>query len=93
LEAKSGAEAIQVAGEHKGPIALLMTDVVMPGMSGRALAEQIAERRPGIKILYVSGYPDQTIARHGVLESNMHFLQKPFSAESLKRKLEELFRP
>jgi PAS domain S-box-containing protein len=92
LEAKGGADAIQRATRHEGPISLLMTDVVMPGMSGRALAEQLAECCPGIKVLYVSGYPDQTIARHGVLETEMHFLQKPFSAVSLKRKLSEVFK-
>jgi len=92
LEAESGEEAILVCEQHDGPISLLMTDVVMPGLSGRALAEQISARRPGIKVLYVSGYPDQTIARHGVLETEMHFLQKPFSAESLRRKLNQIFR-
>lgn len=92
LEAESGEKAIQVAEQFAGTISLMMTDVVMPGMSGRALAEKVAARHPGINVLYVSGYPDETIARHGVLDPEMHFLQKPFTAEAPRRKLKELFR-
>jgi len=93
LEAGSGAEAVGLAEQHPGPITLLMTDVVMPGMSGRALAEQVAARRPEIKVLYVSGYTDNAIVHDGVLEANMMFLQKPFTLEALERKLEEILGP
>jgi PAS domain S-box-containing protein len=93
LEAGSGAEAVGLAEQHPGPITLLMTDVVMPGMSARALAEQVAARRPEIKVLYVSGYTDNAIVHHGVLEADMMFLQKPFTLEALERKLEEILGP
>jgi signal transduction histidine kinase/ActR/RegA family two-component response regulator len=90
LEAGGGSEAIRLAEQHDGPIALLMTDVVMPGMSGRALAEEVAAKRPDIKVLYVSGYTDSAIVQHGVLEADMMFLQKPFTLEALARRLEAI---
>jgi len=93
LEASSGAEAVRLAAQHAGPIALLMTDVVMPGMSGRALAEAVADRRPDIKVLYVSGYTDNAIVHHSVLDADMMFLQKPFTLEALGRKLEAMLGP
>jgi len=93
LEADSGTEAVRQAEQHPGPITLLMTDVVMPGMSGRALAEQVAARRPEIKVLYVSGYTNNAIVHHGVLQADMMFLQKPFTLDALERKLEEILGP
>ena len=90
LESSGGNEAQMFAGKHKGPIHLLLTDVVMPGMSGRELSEGLAALRPEMKILYMSGYTDDTVLRHGVLEEGMAFLQKPFTAESLLRKVREV---
>ena len=90
LEASSGQEALQLSKSHKGPIHLLATDVVMPGMSGRETAERLSSRWPGIKVLYMSGYTDNAIVHHGVLEKGTHFLQKPFSPEALARKVREV---
>ena len=67
-----------------------MTDVVMPGISGRELAERVAQIRPGIKILYMSGYTDQAIGRRGILESDVVLLQKPFTLATLASKLREI---
>ncbi len=88
LEAEGGAQAVALAKRHVGPLHVLITDVVMPGLSGRALAEQVRVARPEIKVLYVSGYPDDAIVHHGVLEPGMHFLQKPFTIDLLARKLQ-----
>ena len=72
---------------------LLMTDVVMPGMSGRELAEQLSRLRPGIKILYMSGYTDHAIVHHGILETGAVLLQKPFTLSTLASKLREILEP
>jgi CheY-like chemotaxis protein len=90
LEAAQGLDAFVVCDGHEGPIHLLLTDVVMPKMSGRELAEHIAEIRPGIKVLYMSGYTDSTIAYHGILEKDLNYIQKPFSVEKLARKVREV---
>ena len=79
LSAGDAAEALAVAEKHRGPIHLLVTDVIMPGLSGSQLALQLAPLRPEMRVLYVSGYPEDAIAHHGVLDSWQHFLQKPFA--------------
>src|ERR1700737_5479733 len=90
LTAADGAEAQQVAAQNAGPIHLLLTDVVMPGINGRVLAEQLAPRHPAMKVLYMSGYTDSFIAGHGVLEEGVHLLHKPFTEDALMRKVREL---
>ena len=89
LVAEDGNDAIEVTRKHPGKIDLLLTDVVMPGMSGRDLAERIESLRPGIKVLYMSGYTDQAIVHHGILDSDSVLLQKPFTLNGLARKLRE----
>jgi CheY-like chemotaxis protein len=90
LEAEDGEAALRLAHAHRGPIHLLLTDVVMPQLSGRELAERLAPLRPETRILYASGYTDDSVVRHGVLESGTAYLQKPFSPESLARKVREV---
>jgi two-component system, cell cycle sensor histidine kinase and response regulator CckA len=90
LTAASGAEAIQIVQAHAGSISLLLTDVVMPNMSGRQLADVITRSRPGIKVLFLSGYTEEAIVNHGVLEEGVEFLTKPFSREGLGRKVREV---
>jgi signal transduction histidine kinase/ActR/RegA family two-component response regulator len=85
LAARDGIEALDVAAEHSGAIDLLLTDVVMPRLSGRQLAEHVTRDHPGIRILYISGYTDDAVLRHGVLEAHTPFLQKPFTADALAR--------
>jgi two-component system cell cycle sensor histidine kinase/response regulator CckA len=90
LEASTGMEALRTAQEFEGNIHLLLTDVVMPEMSGKALATQIETARPGIKVLFVSGYTNNAVVHHGVLDPNVAFLQKPFTADVLARKVREV---
>jgi PAS domain S-box-containing protein len=89
LAASSPKEAIRLAGKHSGRIDLLMTDVVMPGMNGRELAENLLALYPALKRLFMSGYTDNVIAHHGVLDKGVHFIQKPFSMQDLGTKLRE----
>jgi len=90
LPAESGERALEVAARFGGAFDLLLTDVVMPGMNGRVLAEQLSPRQPGIKVLYMSGYTDSFIAGHGVLDPKTHLLHKPFTEEVLIRKVREV---
>ena len=90
LAASDGAEAQQLAAQFADPIHLLLTDVVMPGINGRVLAERLAPSQPAMKVLYMSGYTDSFIAGHGVLEDGVHLLHKPFTEETLMRKVREL---
>jgi PAS domain S-box-containing protein len=90
LTAASGEEAILVLERYKQPVHLVMTDVVMPGMSGPKLAERFDRTRTGMKVLYMSGYTDDIVVRHGVLEEGMPFLGKPFTGVELTRKVREV---
>jgi two-component system, cell cycle sensor histidine kinase and response regulator CckA len=87
LEAADAETALRLAGKHDGEIHLLLTDVVMPDASGRELADRLTKLRPRMKVLYMSGYTDDAVVRHGVLQQGIAFLQKPFTPESLARKL------
>jgi two-component system cell cycle sensor histidine kinase/response regulator CckA len=87
LEARGGEEALQACTTHVGPIDLLITDVVMPGMSGRQVAEAVAGHQPGVKVIYCSGYTDDAVVRHGVLTADTAFLQKPFTVTALANKV------
>jgi CheY-like chemotaxis protein len=90
LDASLASEALRVATAADGPIHLLLTDVVMPEMSGRVLAEKFAALQPKSKVLYMSGYTDDAVIRHGVLRAKIAFLQKPFTAEALARRVREV---
>jgi len=87
LEAANGVEALRVAAGHAGRIDLLLTDVVMPQMGGRELADRLRVGRPGIKVLFTSGYTNDSVVRHGVTDHSVPFLQKPFVPSSLARKV------
>jgi PAS domain S-box-containing protein len=90
LEARNGQEAIRVAQEHAGPIHILVTDMVMPRMSGRQLVDLLAPMRPKMGILFVSGYTDEVVLRHDLLGAGVAFLEKPFTPISLARKIREV---
>ena len=93
LEADDGEKALAMAKAHSGPIHMLMTDVVMPGMSGRELAKQLVATHPQTRVLYLSGYTEDAIVHQGVLESGTAFLQKPFTLQTLSRKVREVLSP
>ncbi|HEX4627820.1 MAG TPA: PAS domain S-box protein [Gemmatimonadales bacterium] len=90
LEAPSAEVALDVAARYSGAIHLLLTDVVMPGMSGHELAKQLSALRPEVRVIYMSGYTDDAITRHGVLEPGLAFVQKPFTADAIARKVREV---
>jgi nitrogen-specific signal transduction histidine kinase len=89
LDAADADRAVGLSREHAGPIHLLLTDVVMPGMGGRKLAEQLSAARPEMRVLYVSGHTDDVIVRSGVLHGDLAFLRKPFTPMGLARKVRE----
>jgi len=90
LDAADGPSAIELSRRHSGVIDALVTDVVMPGMSGRELAERLAPTRPEMKVLYTSGYTDDAMVRQGVLSAGVAFLQKPFVPDTLARKVRDV---
>jgi FixJ family two-component response regulator len=80
-------EAVVLAQQHGGVIHMLLTDVIMPGFSGKELADRLLPSRPGMKVLFISGYTADAIAHHGVLEEGVAFLAKPFTSNTLLRKV------
>ena len=90
LEAGSPEVAIRLCESHEGEIHLLLTDVVMPGMSGRDLSDRLRPGRPAMKVLYMSGYTDEAIVDHGILDAGIHFIPKPFSPASMAQKILEV---
>jgi two-component system, cell cycle sensor histidine kinase and response regulator CckA len=93
LEASNGQNALDIAREYTREIHLAITDIIMPGMNGRDLGSRLEAMRPGIKVLYVSGYTDNAIVHHGILDSGVAFLQKPFTVGGLTRKVREMLNP
>ena len=90
IVAGDGNTALEVAAMHAGPIQLLMTDVVMPGIGGCELAERITALRPEIKVLYMTGYTDQAVMHQGILDADAILLQKPFTLATLAAKLRDI---
>src|SRR5439155_16712925 len=87
LEAVHGEQALAIERRHDAPIHLLLTDVVMPGINGRVLSERITAMRPDTRVLFMSGYPDDAVVRHGIRTDGAQFIQKPFSLEALAAKI------
>jgi two-component system, cell cycle sensor histidine kinase and response regulator CckA len=87
LEANKGEDALRLAERHQGPIHLLLTDVVMPGIGGRIVAERMVAIKPGIKTVFTSGYTNDAVVRHGILASATHFLQKPYTPVAVAQKV------
>jgi CheY-like chemotaxis protein len=87
LEARHGRDALLVAERYERPVDLLITDVVMPELGGSELVNRLKARRPGLKVLYISGYTNDEVVRRGVSRTEAHFLQKPFTSEDLMRKV------
>jgi DNA-binding NtrC family response regulator len=90
IEAGDAAAALELLSSHGGPVHLLLTDVVMPGMNGRELYEEALSAHPDLKVLYMSGYSEDVIADRGVLEEGVRFLQKPFTVQSRAAKVREV---
>jgi len=78
---------LKLAGQLNGTLSLLVTDVIMPGISGKELADKMAEVHPNLKILFMSGYTDEMIVRHGVMEAGVEFIEKPFSSAGLANRV------
>jgi CheY-like chemotaxis protein len=90
LAASRPEEAIELAARHAGPVHMLVTDVVLPGMNGRSLAERLSADVPNLKCLFVSGYPDGAMGQGGELDEDVHFLQKPFTPKALADKVRQV---
>lgn len=90
LEACDGVEALRLVAQQQGPIDLLVTDVIMPRLSGPEVAAQLSQTHPKIKVLFLSGYTGDAVVRHGILEADVAFLQKPFTPVALAAKVREV---
>lgn len=90
LSAEGGPEAIRFAQDHPEETDLLLTDIMMPGMNGLMVAEELSQIRPGIRIFFMSGYADQDLVRQGLLDPETHFLQKPFTPQELAGRVREI---
>ncbi|TAL31650.1 MAG: response regulator [Spirochaetes bacterium] len=90
ISSSTAEEALRAAARHEGRIDMLLTDVVLPGMNGRALAEKLIEKRPECKVLYASGYTEDVVLHHGVLQGDISFIAKPFSPQALAKKIREV---
>jgi CheY-like chemotaxis protein len=90
LPAANPEDALAAVRSHAGPVQVMLTDVVLPRMGGRDLAAQVEALRPGLRVLYMSGYTDEAIVHHGMLDAGMQFLQKPFTSEALLRRVRDL---
>ena len=90
IEAPDGEEALRAAMDHTGPVHLVISDIVMPGMLGPEVAETLILALPGVRVLFMSGYPDAELDRRGGVHRQRPFLQKPFTPESLRRKVREV---
>ena len=90
IEASSGPDAVMRSRQHAGTIDLLLTDVVMPGLSGRGVADVLHSERPNLCVIYMSGYTDEAIVHHGILESGLAFIQKPFTSDAFLRKIRQV---
>jgi two-component system, cell cycle sensor histidine kinase and response regulator CckA len=92
LVGENGEEAIRICREHKGQIDVMLTDVVMPAMNGKRLAESVGPIQPNMRVIYMSGYTDEAIVHHGVLDQGTNFIEKPFTAETLTSRIREVLR-
>jgi len=93
IAAVDGEEALVLAADHTGPLDLLLTDVVLPGINGKMVAEGITALRPGTPVLFMSGYTEDAIVHHGVLDDGIEFLEKPFTRQDLLDRIGQLLRP
>jgi two-component system cell cycle sensor histidine kinase/response regulator CckA len=90
VEAQDGGEALLRAEDHRGPIDLMILDVMIPGVTAPDVVRRLRDARPAVRVLYISGYTDDLVGRHGLLRVGRDFLQKPFSLDALTRKVREV---